>query len=222
MPPKTKSSGYVFILYNGCIKVGFAVTGYLEDGDIETHLETFKEHYGNKLKGRYVKSATPKEHYDNLNEKFNEFAEGGCVYKVNTTNMVNGLRDVSGASSVKTWNVYSGSEEDADGDASGKETEPEQKTTKKPASKKQVAEVAEEEEDEPEPPKKQVPSKKPASKKQVVEEVEEEEDEPEPPKKQVPPKKTASKKQVVEEVEEEEEEEKPVQKAPAKKQVAKK
>jgi hypothetical protein len=212
MPPKTKSSGYVFILYNGCIKVGFARTGYLEDGEIETHLETFKEHYGNKVKGRYVKSTTPKEHFEALNEKFTEFSEGECVYKVNTTNLVNGLRDVSGVKIVKTWNVYPGSEEEeADGDASGKETEQEQKTTKGKTSTKEV-EVDEENEDQE--PTKPV-TKKVASKAKTTDE--------EPPKaapKKVQPKAKAVKEEVAEE-EEEEAEEKPAPKV-TKKAVAKK
>jgi hypothetical protein len=112
MPPKTKqSSGYVFILYGGIIKLGFARIGFIEDGDIETHLELFKDHYGNNLKGRYVKSSSPKEHFETLQEKFKEFTEGKYVYKIFVTNLVNSLRDVSGVKTCKTWNVYPGSEE---------------------------------------------------------------------------------------------------------------
>jgi len=209
MPPKTKSSGYVFILYNGCIKVGFARAGYLEDGEIESHLESFKEHYGNKVKGRYVKSTTPKEHFEALHEKFTEFSEGECVYKVNTTNLVNGLRDVSGSKTCKTWNVYPGSEEEAEGE---KETEQEQPKTKA----KTTSKVEEDDEAEDEEPVKIVPKKVTKAKTTKSEETEEE-----TPK--TTTKKAVSKAKVVkveEEEVEEEEEEKPASKS--KKVVAKK
>lgn len=216
MPAKVKSSGYVFILYNGCIKLGTARAGYLEDGDIESHLESFKEHYGNKVKGRYVKSSTPKEHFDALHQKFNEFAEGECVYKVNTTNLVNGLREVTSSKTSKTWNVYPGSEEEADADASGKETEQEQsKTTKGKASAK-VDEEDEENEEPSKPLTKKVASKTKSTK------LEEAEEEPKTVTKKIVSK---AKAKVVEEAEEdaedaEEAEEKPAPKS--KKVVAKK
>lgn len=218
MPAKTKTSGYVFILYNGCMKLGTARSGYLEDGDIETHLETFKEHYGNKVKGRYVKSSTPKEHFDALHQKFNEFAEGECVYKVNTTNLVNGLREVTGSKTSKTWNVYPGSEEEADADASGKETEQEQpKTTKgKVSAKVEAKEDEADEEDEEEPSK---PAKKTVSKAKSTKSEDAEEETPKTATKKAVPKAKVVKVEVEEE-EEADEEEKPAPKP--KKVVAKK
>ena len=220
MPPKTKSSGYIFILYNGCIKVGFVRTGYLEDGDIETHLESFKEYYGNKVKGRYVKSTTPKEHFEALHETFKEFSEGKCVYKVNTTNLVNGLRDVSGSKTCKTWNVYPGSEDDG-GDAEGKEVETDQIKTTKPKASVKVEDDVDDVDDaeEAEEPAKPAPKKVAPKTKVAKVEVDTEKEETKPAK-PAPKKATPKAKPTPVEEEEEEEEEKPAPKA--KKVVAKK
>ena len=210
MPAKSaKTSGYLYMFYGGIIKLGNIYAGYIEDGDIEEHLETYKQFYGNKVKGRYVKSSAPKDHFDSLTEKFNEFSEGDNVFKVNTTNFVNGLREVSGSKTSKTWNVYPGTEEEGEekNEVEEKEEEkPKKEATKKKATAKKVEEEVEEdaeeeaEEEEEEKPKK-APSKKAPAKKATAKKVEEEDKE--------------------EEEVEEEEEKKPAKKAPAKK-VAKK
>jgi len=194
-----KSTGFIYLLYGGCMKLGFVRTGSIPNGDIEEHLESFKEHYSKAVKGRYVKTQTPDEHLVAFHEALHdhEFSEG--IYEINVTQAVAALREATDVKKVSTWNVFTEEHDDhEEGEqAHGSENEQETSSAKKPASKKsapaptkksakvEVEEVEEEEDGEQEE----------AGEEEVEEEEEEEEEEvvEVKPKKASAPKKTESK-----------------------------
>lgn len=149
MPKASTSTGYIFILYGGYfIKTGHLRTGFFTGGKIEEQLESFKEHYGNSVKGRWTKSSTPEDHFNALHEVLKEHSDGKGIYDTNVSQAVTALRDVTGATQIKTWNVYSGTNDEEEKGQNSDDVE-EKKSTKK--TKKAVkVETDEEAEDEAE------------------------------------------------------------------------
>jgi hypothetical protein len=192
---KSKSTGYLYLVYGGCMKLGWSRLDFLAEGDIEEHLEEFKEHYSSTVKGRYVKSQTPEQHYDEMCESLKDFHASGHLYEINVTQAVAALKEATGSEQAKTWNVNDTKIDGADDEKqtvsksqSTKETS-ESKAKTQPAKQVKKAtkvEVEEEEEEEEE------------VEEEAEEEAEEEEEEVEEEVKQKG-KSSASKKEPVKE-----------------------
>jgi len=144
-----QNNEYVYLLYGGCMKLGYIRFGSTTD-DIDTHLEQFKEHYGDEVKARFVKVTESATHLDSILQKHHENAYHGYIFEINVTQGVTALRDATGAKNIKTWNVYT------DDDTVQVATEPTTSTTsattakKGTVVKKQVAVVVEEPDEEEE------------------------------------------------------------------------
>ncbi len=141
MSKTTKSSkkqavGYIGCVYGGIMKQGH-VRYFVTSEDVEDHFETFKEHYGSEVRGRYVKTTEQDKFFEEVKEKVSDNHIFGDIYELSVDSSIRAVKEVTG---VKKASLLGEDHEDkAD---KGAETEPEEEVeTKK--SKKEAKDVKE-------------------------------------------------------------------------------
>lgn len=139
MSKTTKSSkkqavGYIGCVYGGIMKQGH-VRYFVTSEDVEDHFETFKEHYGSEVRGRYVKTTEQDKFFEEVKDKVSDNHIFGDIYELSVDSSIRAVKEVTG---VKKASLLGEDHEDkAD---KGAETEPEEEVKK---SKKEVKESKE-------------------------------------------------------------------------------
>ncbi len=142
MSKTTKSSkkqavGYIGCVYGGIMKQGH-VRYFVTSEDVEDHFETFKEHYGSEVRGRYVKTTEQDKFFEEVKEKVADNHIFGDIYELSVDSSIRAVKEVTG---IKKASLLGEDHEDkAD---KGAETEPEEEVETKKSKKDTIKEVKE-------------------------------------------------------------------------------
>lgn len=150
MSKKVEKSGFVCLVYGGCMKQNF-VRYFATDDTPEEEFEKYKEHYGSDIRGRYVKVTGSSQ--DCLNKLKTELGKRnvdnsfGNIFEIHPAPGVKVMKEITGAKKASMWgNDQEGSDEEQQKDKT--EEKPKPATQKKVVvkSKKEPEEIENSEE----------------------------------------------------------------------------
>ena len=149
MSSKTKSKKSSTTHYYGCVYGGIMKQGYVSffstTEDPEEHFVQFKDWYGSKVRGRFVKASDEDDYLEKLEEKLNDHHVHGKIYEVSVDTASKTLKELTGAKKTSLLGEdETHHDEDKGAKSEAEHDEDEKKATKVKASKSKKEEEPEE------------------------------------------------------------------------------
>jgi hypothetical protein len=140
MSSKTKSKKSSTTHYYGCVYGGIMKQGYVcffsTTEDPEEYFLQFKDWYGSKVRGRFVKASDEEDYLEKLEEKLEDHNVHGKIYEVSVDTASKTLKELTGAKKTSLLGEdESHHDEDKGAKSEVEHDEDEKKATKVKASK---------------------------------------------------------------------------------------
>ncbi len=209
MPKDTKSkktTNYYGCVYGGVMKQGY-VYFFQTTEDPDEYFAQFKDYYGNKVRGRFVKASDDEDYLEKIADKLSDHQVHGKLYEVSVDTASKTLKELTGAKKASLLgDDETHAEEGAKSEAeettkeskkvkvpakASKKEEPEEPETKKSAKSNKAKKVESDDEDEEVDTKKSAKSKKAKKVESDEEPSEAESEEESEDEEEAPPKKSS-------------------------------
>lgn len=112
---KNSTTHYYGCVYGGIMKQGF-VSFFSTTEDPEEHFVQYKDWYGHKVRGRYVKVSDEEDYLEKLEEKLNEQHVYNKIYEVSVDTASKTLKELTGSKKTSLLGEEDGNKNNADND----------------------------------------------------------------------------------------------------------
>lgn len=130
---KNSTTHYYGCVYGGIMKQGY-VSFFSTTEDPEEHFSQFKNWYGSKVRGRYVKTSDEDDCLEKLGDKLKDHNVHGQIYEVSVDTASKTLKELTGAKKTSLL----GEDEVQHDEEKGGKSEDEEKSSKVKSSSKKV------------------------------------------------------------------------------------
>ncbi len=124
-----KTTNYYGCVYGGVMKQGY-VYFFSTTEDPEDYFNQFKDYYGNKVRGRFVKAADDEDYLEKVQDKLSEHQVFEKLYEVSVDTASKTLKELTGAKKTSLL----GEDESNQDDEKTAKTETDKKSKSKKAS----------------------------------------------------------------------------------------
>ncbi|AYV78554.1 MAG: hypothetical protein Edafosvirus18_3 [Edafosvirus sp.] len=152
MPKDKKNVAHLCMIYGGLMKHSHTRV-FQTDKDPAEFMMEYTSHYGDGIKGRFVKTSEPEDHFNALTKKMKGtlVPESDHVYACKANTLTKMMKEIAGASTAHKWKANKGGKDDSEDEEDEEDNDKGKKKdakADKASNKKGKAKDEDEDEDE--------------------------------------------------------------------------